>query len=275
LGQLYLAYRPKSQEGRSLTTFEQGFEDTERAADAAAKAVGSLLAAAKQLKKAAHEGDTGAIRKSSERLGLAIDAVRQEVVNARGTWPFGEDAEDEYLRNEYESELMAAARASGLRMDQRDGRLLAFPSIVRVIPADRSLRIDRKRVLSIRPSRIIAALKANQTKKPRFAPDRFLESLFRAYRLIAGPDTQGSTQALADVYEAFTLLPGATAEYGQSDFARDLFILDRSGLTRTKSGASFSLPASTGTKGAKGTFTFVAPEGELITYFGVWFGPAL
>jgi hypothetical protein len=41
-----------------LTTFEQGFEETERAADAAAKAVGSLLAATKQLKKAARDGDT-------------------------------------------------------------------------------------------------------------------------------------------------------------------------------------------------------------------------
>ena len=119
---------------------------------------------------------------------------------------------------------------------------------------------------------MIAALKANQTKKPRFAPDRFLESLFRAYRLIVGPGTLGSTQALADVYEAFTLLPGSTGDYGQSDFARDLFILDRSGLTRTKTGASLSLPASTGTKGARGTFTFVSPDGELITYFGVRFG---
>ena len=85
---------------------------------------------------------------------------------------------------------------------------------------------------------------------------------------------QGSTQALADVYEAFTLLPGSTGDYGQSDFARDLFILDRSGLTRTKAGASLSLPASTGTKSARGTFTFVAPDGELVTYFGVRFGPS-
>ncbi len=257
-----------------MTTFEQGFEEAERAADAASKAVGSLLAATKQLKKAARDGDTAAIRRSSERLGLAMDAVRQEVVNARGSWPFGEDAEEAYLKDDYETELLAAARAAGLRMDQRDGRLLAFPSIVRVLPADRSLRIDRKRVLSIRPSRVIAALKANQTKKSRFAPDRFLESLFRAYGLIGGPGAQGSTQALADVYEAFTLLPGTNGDYGKSDFARDLFILDRSGLTRTKAGASLSLPASTGTKGARGTFIFVAPDGELITYFGVRFGPS-
>jgi hypothetical protein len=261
-------------EGSTLTTFEQGFEEAERAADAAAKAVGSLLTATKQLKKAAREGDMAAIRRSSERLGLAIEAVRQEVANARVSWPFGEDVEEAYLKDEYEKELMAAARAAGLMMDQRDGRLLAFPSIVRVLPADRSLRIDRKRVVEIRPSRVVAALKANQTKKPRFSPDRFLESLFRAYRLIVGPGGRGSTQALADVYNAFTLLPGSTGDYGQSDFARDLFLLDRSGLTRTKAGATLSLPASTGTKGAKGTFIFVAPDGELITYFGVRFGPA-
>ena len=42
-----------------MTTFEQGFEETERAADAAAKAVGSLLAATKQLKKAARERGLG------------------------------------------------------------------------------------------------------------------------------------------------------------------------------------------------------------------------
>jgi hypothetical protein len=79
---------------------------------------------------------------------------------------------------------------------------------------------------------------------------------------------------LADVYEALTLLPGTNGDYGKSDFARDLFILDRSGLTRTRAGASLSLPASTGTKGARGTFSFVAPDGELITYFGVRFGPS-
>jgi len=262
-----------------LTTFEQGFEETERAADAAARAVGSLVTATKQFKKAAREGDIAAIRRSSERLASALDAVRQEVANARGSWPFGEENEATYLRDAYETELMMAAKTAGLRIDQRDGRLLAFPSIVQVVPTDRSLKIDKKRIVAIRPSHVIAALKASQTKKPKFAPEKFLESLFRAYLLIVGPavagsDRLGSTQALADVYEAFTLLPSSAGDYGQSDFARDLFLLDRSGLTRTKTGASFSLPASTGTKGSKRTLTFVAPDGELITYFGIRFGPA-
>ncbi len=257
-----------------MTTFEQGFEETERAADAAAKAVASLVTATKQFKKAAREGDIAAIRRSAERLAMAMDAVRQEVANARGSWPFGEDLEAAYLRDEYEAELITVARTAGLRIDQRDGRLLAFPSIVQVVPVDRSLKIDKKRVVAIRPSHVVAALKTNQTKKPKFAPEKFIESLFRAYLLIAGSDGLGSTQGLAAIYGAFTLLPGSAAEYGQSDFARDLFLLDRSGITRTKTGAAFSLPASTGTKGARGTLTFVAPDGELITYFGVRFGSA-
>ena len=48
--------------------------------------------------------------------------------------------------------------------------------------------------------------------------------------------------------EALTMLPGSTADYDQTDFVRDLFLLDRSGVTHTKSGAACSLPASTGTK---------------------------
>ena len=67
------------------------------------------------------------------------------------------------------------------------------------------------------------------------------------------------------------ILPGSTASYDQTDFVRDLFLLDRSGVTRTKSGASCSLPASTGTKGAKGTFSFMAPDGETVTYYGIRF----
>ena len=200
-----------------------------------------------------------------------MDAVRQEVANARGSWPFAEEAEVAYLREEYEAELLAAAHAAGLQMDQRDGRLLAFPSVVRILASDRSIKVDQKRVAALRPSRVIADLKANQAKKPKMATDRFLESLFRAYRLVAGASSVGTVVPLAAVYDALTLLPSTAADYGHSEFARDLFMLDRGGVTQTKAGASVSLPASTGTKGGKGTFSVIAPDGQLVTYFGLRF----
>ena len=39
----------------------------------------------------------------------------------------------------------------------------------------------------------------------------------------------------------------------------------------TRSGLSYSLPASTGTKSTRGVLSFVSPEGETINYFGIRF----
>lgn len=256
-----------------VPTFEQGFSDTERAAISAVKASSSLVAAAKQMQKVAQEGDIAKIRKTSERLTTALDAVRQEVANARDAWPFTPEAEEVYLRDEYERELLDVAGTEGLQIRRYDERLVVFPSVIRILPTERAVKIDRNRVPTIRPSKLVATLKANQTKKPKFASERFLESLYRAYRLLAGSEGVGTTVALYRIYEAFTLQPGATSEYNQSDFGRGLFLLDRSGLTQTKSGAEFSFPASTSLKGAKAkeVFSFVAPDGETVTYYGIRF----
>jgi len=193
------------------------------------------------------------------------------VANARAAWPFTDETADSYLREQYEQELMDEAERAGLRLYRHDERLVAFPSVVRILPSDRAVRIDRKRVPGIRPSTLVSRLKANQSKKPRFASERFLETLFRAYRLLVGKNGTGTTVTLVSIYEALTLLPGSNSEYDQSDFGRDLFFLDRSGLTETRSGVRFTLPASTGTRSSRGTFSFVSPEGETVNFYGIRF----
>lgn len=257
-----------------MSTFEQGFADVERAAAAVAKASGVLVTLAKQIRKAAQEGDIAKIRKVSERLTVALDAVQQESANTRSAWPFNPEEEEAYLREEYEQELLNVAGTEGLQIRRQDERLVVYPSVLRILPAERAVRIDRnKKVPTVRPTKLVAILKANQTKKPRFASERFLASLYRAYRLLTEKDGAGATIPLHRIYEAFTLLPGAAPEYDRSDFCRDLFHLDRSGLTETRSGAKFSLPASTGVKGAKAktTFSFVASDGENIIYYAIRF----
>lgn len=254
-----------------MTTFERGFADVERAATAAAQASGAVVVAAKQMRKAALEGDIGKINKASDRLELALEAARQEVANARTAWPYSLEEEESYLRERFERELLEAANAGGLRIHRQDERLVAFPSIVRVIPGDRAVRIDRTRLTTIRPSKLVSILKANQAKRPKFASERFLEALYRAYRLITGKDGMGKTVPLTGIYDAMTLLPGAGSDYGKSDFGRDMFLLNGSGLTRVRSGATFSLPASTATKDRSGVFSFVAEDGEVVTFWGLRF----
>jgi len=262
--------------GSILTTFERGFIEVERAATAAVKACGVLVTLAKQMQKAAQDGEITKIRKVSERLAAAQDAARQEVANARSAWPFTPEAAEVYLRDEYEGELLGVAETERLHIRRQDERLVVFPSVLRILPSELAVKIDRNKVSTVRPSKLVAVLKANQTKKARFASERFLESLYRAYHTLTGKDGAGTTIPLHRIYEAFTLLPGATAEYSRSDFGRDLFLLDRSGLTQTKTGANFSFPASTGVRGAKARtiFVFVATDGETVTYYGIRFTEA-
>lgn len=257
-----------------MTTLEQAFADTERAADAAAKAASGLAAIAKQLARAAQDGDIPRIRRTTEKLGSAVKAADQEAANARAVWPLTEEQVQAYFEREYEEELLQHAKEAGLEMRKSDERLVAFPTLVKIMPADAAVLVNRKKVFTTRPSKLVAVLKAEQSKKPKFAPDRFIESLFSAYRLVMGEARRGQPALLGAIYEAFTLLPGSSREYDKSEFARDLFLLDRSGIDKTKSGARLSFPASTGTKTARGTLSFVAPDGELVTYYGVSFSEA-
>ncbi len=251
-------------------TFEQGFADTERAAIAAGKAIGQLAGAAKQLQRAATEGDIHRVRKSSERIADLIESARQEVENARSAWPFTLESEETYLRESYAADLIRAGKAENLDIQQRDEGLVVFPSIVRILPSERAIRINKKKVQAVRPTQVVKLLKAIHSRKAKAAPEAFLEVLYRAYSLLVGAEN-GKTIALVSLYDTLTILPGSSATYDRTDFLRDLFLLDRSGHTKTKAGNVCSLPASTGTRNAKGTFAFTAPDGQTITYYGIRF----
>ena len=266
-----------------MSTFEQAFADTERAAASAVKAASDLLRVAKQMEKAAQEGNITGIRRTAERLTSAATVARQEMSNAAGAWPFSVDAEAEYLRQSYEAELLAVAEAEQLKIHQRDDQLICFPSILRILPTDSAVRVDRKRVSSLRPTKLVAALRRNQDKTPKFRSDRFLEALHGVYQFLAGSNQQGMLPGknqvgivvpLARIYALLTSLPGSSQGYDRTDFARDLYFLDTSSVNTVRSGATVSFPASTGTRSQRNTFSFVSPDGEVVTYYGIQFTEA-
>jgi hypothetical protein len=255
-----------------ITTFEEAFAEAERSAAAAAKAASLIVSAAKQMQKAAQEGDIAKLRRTAERLSSVAETARQDVANAKTAWPFSEDEERAYLSSKYELELCDEADRSGLKMYSRDARLLAYPSVIRLLPNELAVRVDRKRLPALRPTHLVRFLLANQKKKSRYPVERFLEALYSTYKIIVSTSELGTPVKLARVYGALTLLPASAIEYSKSDFARDIFMIDQSGVDRTKSGARLSLPASTGAKGGGADlFTFVAPDGAVQTYYGIQF----
>ena len=250
--------------------FERACANSERASQEATKAASELLNATKGLTKAAQVGDIAGIRKAHKSIELAEQTVRVENRNALSAWFMTPEQEQDYLKNEYVSDLLTVAAADGVRMSVQDGSIISYPVILRVLPEARKITLDGSKVSSLRPSHLIGLLKAQQLKRPRYKPERFIESLYEAYQLVERQQSAAGATVLA-VYQALTLLPGAALEYTKSDFARDLYALECSEVESTKSGARFALPSSTGTKGGSNLITFVGRDGAPILYYGITF----
>jgi hypothetical protein len=186
---------------------------------------------------------------------------------------FDVDEADYLASGAYAKELLAAAGAAGVAMFEEDERLLCYPSLVRAIPGDAAVEIDRVRERRLRPSVLIGVLAAAQERAPRFKAEAFLDSLRGAYELVASREGKkpDAVVRLVDVWSVLTLLPGQAREYTRQEFARDLYLLDQSGVTSTpRSGRQLRWSASTGTKGA-GVLTTVARSGQQQRYWGVSF----
>ena len=267
-----------------MDSFERAFCDTESAADSTIHVgSGSVTKLAKLLQKAAKIGNITAIKRNQRNLEAALEVLTQTATNAVQSWPFEAGEEEQYLRDGYAAELRSAASVRGLEIHERDGRMVSHPSIVRILPGERAVRIDKKKVSTIRPSHLTGILLQNQKKPARFPSGRFLEALYKVYSRLVRVESPGRMMErgpglvvpLAGIYEMFISLPGVSRDYTTMEFARDLYQLETSGLMKTKSGSTVSFHASTGTKSGRDVFSFVGPEGQEIKYYGVRFVEAV
>lgn len=259
-----------------METFEEGFAAVETAAGTAAEAAAALAKAAKQLLKAAQDGNVGQVRRQSGRLTGLLSSVSEHVERSAASWPFTVESEYAYLEQRFGAELRGQADRIGLNVTPRDETLVCSPSIIRVNPADRAVMIDGRKRSAIRPSKLASDLLDLQRVGPRGNPQRFLEALYKAYRILASRGDSlipsGQVIALAKIYDLLTTLPGSSRQYSKTDFARDLYLLDSSDVTTTRSGdARVSFPHSTAARSGRGAFSFADRAGNLITYSGVQF----
>ena len=257
-----------------MTGFEEGFADTERAATLTAKSAGEVAKVAKVLEKAAKVGSVNAMRRAQSDLTAALNTLRQEVANATETWPFEPSAEQTYLRESFAAELRHVAAPLGLEIHERDEQLIAHPSIVRILPSNLAVRIDKKQTSTIRPSYLASLLVKNQKKPARFNSKDVLESLYSAYATLVGEQSNlrlnssnhGPTVPLTRIYEAFTIQPGSKREYSRTDFARDLYRLQTGGPQETSRGRKVHFHG-----GRQSPIAFVGADGHIITYHSIEF----
>lgn len=211
--------------------------------------------------------DIKALMEETSHLHKAVDELHSED---------DLDAADYLSSGQYANELRFAAASAGLSITAQDDRLLCYPSVVRVRPAELRIDIDGIREHRLRPSEVVAELAERQERGSRFRPDRFLDSLRGAYELLVAQRVrpEDAVIRLVDIWAVLTLLPDHAREYGKQEFVRDLYLLDRSGLTSTRrSNRRMRLCASSGTR-ATGVLTIVTQEGAEQQYWGISFTSA-
>lgn len=251
-------------------TLESALSRTESDIEAALKAATAVTSQLKRAKKASALGMLRDLERSLDAADQLAGALRDSVRAARGGWAFDDRA---YLASgAFAKELLQLSNSRGLALQEQDDRLVGYPSLVRVLPNDAAIEIDKKRQRGIRPSVVVETLQAAQGRPPRFRPETFIEGLSRAYDFVRASQgkERGATVKLTDVYRVFTVLPGQSAAYSQQEFARDIYLLDESGVDRTKDGSRMTLPASSGAR-TSSTLATVMRNGELKIYYGVEF----
>ncbi len=253
------------------TTMERALARAEADVEAAARSAHVLAVELRRARSAAAIGQVRELRRALEAaVGLA-EQLQRTVREARGSYDL--DEAGLLASGAYAKELLATAADTGVAIFEEDDRLLCYPSIVRVLPGDLALEIDRRRVRGLRPSVVIRQLERAQNAGPRFKPEPFLASLFAAYQLVLAKHGKapGAVVRLLDVYGVLTLLPGQAREYTKPEFTRDLYLLDQTGVTVVGStGRQLRWAASSGTR-LSGVLTTVAKSGQQQRYWGVAF----
>lgn len=241
--------------------------DVENASRAAA-------ALGRELKRARAAALTGQVRDLRRALDAAVAMSRElaEQIRAAGE-AYDVDETDLLASGAYAKELLAVAAEADLAIFEEDDRLLCYPSIVRILPADLALEIDRRKARGLRPSVVVEQLRRAQQAGPRFRPEPFLTSLAAAYDLVVARQKKapGAVVRLWDVYGVLTLLPGQARDYTKPEFARDLYLLDQSRVTTIGTPQRrLRWAASTGTR-QSGVLTTVARSGQQQRYWGIAF----
>ncbi len=252
------------------TTLEDALQGLERDVDGAVKSLGAALKEARRVQGAAAAGQMRELQQALDGAVRLAEQAATAVAEVSAGWRF--DVAGWFASGEYTKELLSTAADAGVQAFESDERILCYPVIVTVSAGDTSVVVDKKRQRRVRPSVLVRQLDALQQRPPRFKPEPFIASLGAAYDLVvaAAGRRRGSVAGLVDVHRVLTLLPGAARDYTRQELARDLYLLDQTGVVDTKDGRRMTLPASAMTRGS-GMLTTVTRAGQTKVYAGIAF----
>lgn len=257
-----------------INNLEKALTKTQADVEATLKTAVSVVNSLKKFRINIQTGNLRDLKKTIESAEQAIAALRQQFTNTKDGWNF--DAETYIASRAFPEELLEMSKSLGVEIFEQDDRLYCYPFLIRILSNELAVQIDKTKEKRLRPSTLVSHLKTLQNKPVRFRPEMFLESLFSAYETLIksrGKDHvgKGIVITVLEIYRLLTLLPGQAKEYSRQEFARDLYLLDQSGITETKKGFVISLHAGTGRESTASTNKVITREGSVKVYYRISF----
>lgn len=158
-----------------IATLDQRLAETEKQAKA-------LLGRVRAMRAKANVGEFAQIPGLFEPVPRQVEQLEASVQAARDAFTY--DSAQALGDGSYLAELRAEASAHDLVLTERDGRLTAFPLLLRLDAKALGIRIGRKLEWRLRPAVVVRLLRKAQASS-RFDAARFLQQLFNAYAYLA------------------------------------------------------------------------------------------
>lgn len=253
----------------TITTFESRLVAIERGIDSIIRNIAVAGSRARKAKRGAQSGSVRDMTLAIEELAVLVATAKETIGEVQTLCDF--DVAQWIASGAYQKEFLELAGEEGLHMIESDGRILCYPTIVQMSPSDTTVLLDKKKERGIRPSYLVKKLKELSQRQVKFRADTFIEALALAYDLVIAEKKRRSEAVvkLQEIYRVLTILP-ASRSYSRSEFARDIYLLDQSGVTNTRDGRVLKLPASALTR-SSGVMETVAKGGQVKLYAGIAF----
>lgn len=135
----------------------------------------ALLARISTARKKAGTGEFAVIASQFEPVPRHMEQIAASIQAARESLTY--DTQAALADGSYLAELQAAAATEDVVLIERDGRLSAFPLLLKLEPKAGAIRIGRKLDRRLRPGTVMKVLRKAQATS-RFDAGRFLKQLF-------------------------------------------------------------------------------------------------
>lgn len=257
-----------------MSRFEEAIQKTQQDIETAITAAKATLTSLKRAGKSVTTGDIRQLSRQIEATEAALAKLSDCVRKVEEGWEF--DADSYFSDGDFIDDVMAEAGKRGVSIHEMDGRLFCYPCILKPLSSEYAVMIDKKREKRVRPSYLAELLHALQNKPVKFRPEAFLESLYSGYQILVEQKhgkkhMPGHEIPLVDIYKLLILLPGQNREYSRQEFARDIYLLDKSHIIVTKDNSRISFQGSTGTRSPSRCLRIITREGAEQIYFSISF----